>query len=143
MHKTKSEYGVKRQEARGAQNTRPIRSFTDLQAWQESHRLVIDIYKVTRSFPDAELFGLTNQLRRASVSITSNVAEGFGRRTKDDRSRYYQMALASLAEVQSQLLVARDIHYLIKSEFDRLAARSIICHKILTGLINSTRARKS
>lgn len=120
-----------------------IRSFTDLVAWQKSHALVVMIYTTTRGFPKEEVFALTSQLRRASVSITSNIAEGFGRRTKADRSHFYDMARASLAEVQSQLLVARDVGYLPSTEFNVLADGAIECHKILTGLINATKGLDS
>jgi len=120
-----------------------IKSFTDLRAWQEAHRLVIDIYVITKAFLSDERFGLTNQLRRAAVSITSNIAEGFGRRTVNDRVHFYDMARASLAEVQSQLLVARDVAYITESAFRELADKSVDCHKVLTGLINATKGRDS
>lgn len=76
--------------------TRKIQSFHDLRVWQESHSLVVCVYKTTKSFPKEELFGLTNQIRRASVSITSNLAEGFGRETIKDRVHFYIMSLGSL-----------------------------------------------
>lgn len=133
--------GVTSHESRVTKGT--IKSFTDLRAWRESHRLVVDIYGATKIFPKEEQFGLTNQIRRAAVSVTSNVAEGFGRRTNNDRVHFYDMARASLAEVQSQLLVARDIAYLSEGDFQKLAMQSVDCHKILTGLINSTKGRDS
>ena len=120
-----------------------IKSFTDLNSWKESHRLVISIYRVTKSFPKDEQFGLTNQIRRASVSITSNIAEGFGRRSSKDRVHFYDMARASLAEVQSQLLVSRDVGYLSAEDFKNIADQSVECHKVLTGLINATKGRDS
>lgn len=133
--------GVTSHESRVTSST--IKSFTDLRAWRESHRLVVDIYESTKNFPKDEQFGLTNQVRRAAVSITSNIAEGFGRRTSADRMHFYDMARASLAEVQSQLLVARDVKYLSDGDFQKLAIQSVECHKILTGLINSTKGRAS
>lgn len=120
-----------------------IKSFTDLNAWKESHKLVVSIYKVTTDFPQAEQFGLTNQIRRASVSITSNIAEGFGRRSSKDRVHFYDMARASLAEVQSQLLVSRDVGYMSSEMFNEIANHSVECHKVLTGLINATKGRDS
>ena len=120
-----------------------IKSFTDLRAWRESHGLVIDIYAVTKVWPKDEQFGLTNQIRRAAVSITSNIAEGFGRRTQKDRVHFYDMSRASLAEVQNQLLIARDVAYITESVFRELAEKSVDCHKILTGLINATKGRVS
>ncbi len=76
-----------------------IRSFTDLVAWQEGHKLVLSVYILTKSFPQEELYSLTNQLRRAVVSITSNIAEGFNRKTLNDKSHFYIMAHGSVALV--------------------------------------------
>jgi four helix bundle protein len=120
-----------------------IKSFTDLVAWQKSHSLVVDIYRVTRDFPKDEVFALTSQIRRAVVSISSNIAEGFSRRTKADRSHFYEMARASLTEVQSQLLIARDVGYLSRDAFSPIADQSVECHKLLTGLIKSTKGLAS
>jgi four helix bundle protein len=115
-----------------------IRDFKDLVAWQKAHRLAVNVYKATEHFPKDEHFGLTNQVRRASVSVASNIAEGFGRRTKADRIHFYDMARASLHEVQAQMLIAKDISYLSEDEYANINAKAIECHKILTGLINKT-----
>lgn len=120
-----------------------IKSFTDLNAWREAHVLAVSIYTVTKNFPSEEQFGLTNQIRRAAVSITSNIAEGFGRRSVKDRTYFYDMARASLAEVQSQLMIARDVGYIVREKFNELADQSVECHKVLTGLINATKGRDS
>lgn len=119
-----------------------IQNFKDLIAWQKSHLLVLDIYTATKQFPKDEMFGLTNQLRRAAVSIISNIAEGFGRRTVADRVHFYDMARASLHEVQAQLLVAHDVGYLADDMHEMLDEHSIECHKLLTGLINKTKGEK-
>ena len=107
------------------QESGKIRSFTDLDAWREGHRLVIDIYKITREFPKEELFGLTNQLRRAAVSFTSNIAEGFSRNSYKEKLQFYSIALGSLTEVQNQLLVARDVEYITKEDFNNNLLPSI------------------
>ena len=120
--------------------TAKAKSFTDLIAWREGHALVLMVYRMTKAFPKEEIFGLTSQVRRASVSITSNIAEGFTRQTKADKVHFYTMALASLSEVQNQSLVARDIEYLGKKEFDELAERSIRVSKLLNGLIRSIKS---
>lgn len=122
-----------------SQDKNTIKAFTDLIAWQKAHSLAVSIYKATGPFPASEQFGLTNQIRRAAYSVTSNLAEGFGRRTTPDRVHFYDMARASLAEAQSQLLLARDIGYLGKDRFNELFAKSIEAHKLTTGLINATR----
>ncbi len=120
-----------------------IGSFRDIVAWQKAHGLTVNIYKYTDSFPAKEQFGLTNQLRRASVSITSNIAEGFGRRTLKDRLHFYDMARASLHEVQAQLLIAKDVSFLNNDKYTELEQASMICHKLLTGLINKTKSHSS
>lgn len=121
--------------------SRKIQSFSDLNAWREAHALGIIIYKYTKKFPKEELFALTSQLRRAVVSITSNIAEGFSRKTASDREHFYVMARGSLTEVQSQLLLARDIGYFSHNDFAVLSRQSIEAHKVLTGLINANRKR--
>src|SRR3989344_1808308 len=97
-----------------------IESFKDLIAWQKGHELVLEIYKITKAFPKEEQFGLTNQLRRAAVSLTSNIAEGFSRRSYKEKSQFYSMALGSLTEVQNQLLIAEDIGYISKQNSSKL-----------------------
>lgn len=114
-----------------------IQSFTDLIVWQEGHKLVLAIYRTTKSFPKEELFGLTNQMRRAAASVTSNVAEGFNRKSLRDKTHFYIIAHGSVAEIQNQLLIARDVAYLSTSEFSRIAEQAILVHKLLTGLIKS------
>lgn len=121
------------------ENSNPkITDFKDLIAWQKAHSLSVATYRATKSFPKEEMFGLTNQVRRASVSVSSNIAEGFGRRTPADRVHFYDMARGSLHEVQAQLLIAKDIEYLTDTHYQQLDAMSVECHKILTGLINKT-----
>ncbi len=120
--------------------TEKIKSFHDLRVWQETHLLVVLIYKITINFPKEELFGLTNQIRRAAVSITSNIAEGFGRETIKDRVHFYIMSLGSLNEVQSQLLVARDVNYLCEKDWLELENKTIIASKMLNGLIKKSRS---
>lgn len=117
----------------------PIRSFVQLRAWQEAHELAPMIYQI--AFPASEQFGLTSQIRRAVVSIGSNIAEGFSRTTSKDKAQFYTIALGSLTEVQSQLLLARDLQFLQKDSFDQLAAQSTKVGKLLNGLISATRRR--
>ncbi|MBI5135100.1 four helix bundle protein [Candidatus Uhrbacteria bacterium] len=116
-----------------------IRSFTDLHAWQKGHKIVIDIYSQTKKFPKEEMFGLTNQLRRAIVSFTSNIAEGFSRNSYKEKLQFYYMAIGSLTEVQNQLLIARDVGYMTQDEFNQIANKTIEAAKITQGPIKSTK----
>lgn len=122
-----------------SQEKKSIKSFTDLDSWQFGHKLVVSVDFKTRNFPKEEAFALTAQLRRAAVSVTSNIAEVFGRNTVKDRAHFYTMALGSIREVQSQLLVARDVGYMERPVFDELAQQAIRTQKILAGLIKATK----
>ncbi|MBI5733399.1 MAG: four helix bundle protein [Candidatus Kerfeldbacteria bacterium] len=116
-----------------------IKSFTDLNSWREAHKLVLLVYRATTSFPKEELFGLTNQIRRAVVSITSNIAEGFSRQSYSEKVHFYSIAQGSVTEVQNQLLIARDISYIKPGSFAALANQSIAVHKTLGGLIKKSK----
>ncbi len=118
-----------------------VNSFTDLTAWQKSHQLALQIYKLTIKFPESEKFGLSNQLRRAAVAITSNIAEGFYRSGRKEKRQFYSIALGSVGEVQSQILIARDIKYIDENEFNKTAELSITVHKLINGLIKSVSNR--
>lgn len=120
---------------------KPICSFKDLLAWQEAHRLILSLYAATQRFPLQEQYGLTNQIRRAGVSITSNIAEGFGRETYKEKQRFYTIASASLCEVENQLLIAKDIGYLPHQDYKHLDELTQTSSKLLKGLIKATRAR--
>ena len=119
-----------------------MKSFTDLTTWQEGHRLVLAVYGATKSFPKEEQFGLTSQIRRAAVSITSNIAEGFSRSTLADKSHFYIMAYGSLTELQNQLLIARDVNYITAEVFAKIADRSVATQKLISGLIRSIKSGK-
>ncbi len=118
-----------------------IRSFTDLFAWQESHKLVLLVYKSTKNFPREETYSLVDQMKRCSVSISSNTAEGFSRNSKKEKQQFYFMAKGSLTELQNQLLVARDVGYLSKEEFDKISNQTILVHKLLNGLVKSAQSK--
>lgn len=116
-----------------------IRSFTDLEAWREGHRLVLEIYSVSKNFPNYELFGLTSQMRRCAVSITSNVAEGFPRRNHREKVQFYSISLGSIAELQNQLVISRDLGYLKESKFNEIASKTIKVKKLIAGLTKSSK----
>ena len=111
-----------------------IKNFTDLNAYKEAHKLVLIIYKFTAKFPKEERYGLINQMRRATVSITSNIAEGFSRNTIKDKCQFYTLAQGSLTELQSQLLISRDLSYLTKEDFNQIANQTVIVNKLINGL---------
>ncbi|MDI9869963.1 four helix bundle protein [Flectobacillus roseus] len=118
-----------------------IKSFRDLLIWQKSMNLVTDIYQVTRNFPQAEIFGLTSQLRRASISIPSNIAEGYGRNTSKDYLRYLQIALGSLYEIQTQLEIASNLHFLEIFDFNKMISLCLEIERMLTSLIAKIKAK--
>ena len=119
--------------------TEKIRSFLDLEGWKEGHSLVLNIYKITKGFPKDEVFGLSSQMRRCSVSITSNIAEGFSRNSYKEKVQFYLTALGSTTELQNQLIVAKDVGYINLETFNNLYEKSIKVHKILNGLIKSSK----
>lgn len=118
-----------------------ITSFTGLIAWKKAHKFVLNIYKITTTFPKEERYGLVDQMRRAVVSITSNIAEGFGRRTSLDKNNFYYQALTSLLEIQNQLLIARDLSYITNEVFQSLAIDSVEVNKLINGLIKSSKTK--
>src|SRR3989338_5180357 len=115
-----------------------IKDFKDLNSWQEAHKLVIMIYEKTKIFPREEMFGLTNQMRRAVISITSNIAEGFGRQSYKEKVQFYYLAQGSLIELKNQILAAYDIGYLSKVDFDTLVQQANVAHQLLQGLITKS-----
>ncbi len=114
-----------------------IKSFTDLVAWKEAHKLVLMIYEKTKDFPKEEIFGLTNQIRRAVVSVSSNIAEGFSRNSSKEKTQFYFIALGSLTEVQNQLMIAKDVGYIEKDKFNSIAEQTVVASKLINGLIKS------
>lgn len=116
-----------------------IQSFTDLRVWQYGHQLVISVYKITKKFPKEETYSLVDQMRRAASSITSNIAEGFGRHSSKERLQFYFLAQGSLTELKNQILIAKDVGYLNKTDFDFLVEQANTTHKLLQGLITKTK----
>ncbi|HOZ56152.1 MAG: hypothetical protein BWY51_00575 [Parcubacteria group bacterium ADurb.Bin316] len=116
-----------------------IKTFTDLKAWQEGHSLVIKIYKLTKKFPKDETYCLTTQMKRAVISITSNIAEGFGRQGYKEKIQFYYLAQGSLTELKNQILVAKDVGYINNEELKNIAEKANNTHKILQGLIKTSK----
>ena len=120
-------------------NKGKILNFTDLNAWKEGHKLVLMIYKVTVNFPKEEIFGLVGQMRRCVISITSNIAEGFSRQSYKEKVQFYSVSLGSVTELQNQLLIAKDVGYISDKKYQELFEQTIKVHKILNGLIRSSK----
>lgn len=117
-----------------------IKSFTDLNAWREGHKLVLMIYDITKLFPEDERFGLVSQMRRCAVSITSNIAEGFSRKGNKEKIQFYYIAAGSITELQNQLLISRDINILDNLKFQEIAKQTNVVQRIINGLIKSTKS---
>ena len=114
-----------------------IQHFTDLIVWQEGHKLVLFIYKITKKLPDVEKFGLISQAQRASVSITSNIAEGFGRKGEKEKIQFYYIAHGSLTELENLLLVMKDVGFIENEQYVKVTTTIQIVNKLLLGLIRS------
>ena len=114
-----------------------MNSFRELIVWQKSMNLVTNIYQITSSFPAIEQFGLTSQIKRSAISIPSNIAEGFGRNSKNEFVRFLRISMGSLFELQTQLEIASNLGYLVKNKFNELQNNSIEIEEMLKALIKS------
>ena len=90
---------------------KPAKSFKDLVVWQKAHQMVLGVYKMTKSFPKEELYGSTSQVKRSSVSVAANIAEGFKKKGKADKLRFFNIAQGSLSETEYFLILAKDLEY--------------------------------
>ena len=115
--------------------------FNDLIVWQKARALATEIYRATEAFPKVEIYGLTSQLRRAAVSVPSNIAEGQGRLTRGEFCHFLGQARGSLLEIETQLAIALDLHFLDSVEFRKLEELSAEVQRLLNGLIESMRLR--
>jgi four helix bundle protein len=113
------------------------KNYRDLIAWQKAMDLVEMVYKATGQFPKEELYGLTNQLRRAVVSIPSNIAEGQGRNSRNDFRRFLTISHGSLREVETQILIAERLQYLNQAQIEPLMNLSSEVGRLINGLCNS------
>ena len=116
-------------------------TYQDLIAWQKAKTFALEIYRATELLPTIEIYGLTSQLRRAAVSVASNIAEGQGRLRKGEFCHFLGQARGSLLEVETQLSISLDLHLLSEDEFDDLRHRSSEVRRLLNGLIESMRVR--
>jgi four helix bundle protein len=119
-----------------------VKSYQDLIAWQEAISLVTEVYTITSQFPGHEIYGLTSQLRRASVSIPSNIAEGHGRATPGEFNQFLCQARGSLCEVQTQVVIAQRLAYITQDQEELFLAKTNELGRILSGLITSIQRKK-
>jgi four helix bundle protein len=116
-----------------------MKNYKDLEVWKESMNLVVNIYELTKSFPSVEKYGLTSQIRRAAVSIPSNIAEGSGRKGTNELIQFLYISLGSLAELETQVEIAFRLDYF--HEKDQIQSKIIFIRSMLSNLIKSLKIR--
>ena len=112
-----------------------IKTYKDLIVWQKSVELVVKVYDITRSFPDSEKFGIVNQMRRAAVSVPSNIAEGYGRGSKNDYLRFLKIACGSCNELETQIEISYQLEFISTVDYERLSEDITEINKILATII--------
>ncbi len=117
-----------------------MKDFRQLKVWEKAHQLALAVYKVTKGFPKEELYGLTSQIRRASMSIPTNIAEGCGRNTDAEFARFLQIAMGSASETEYQLLLAHDLEFLTSEQYQKLNTDVTEVKRMLTSFIQTLRA---
>lgn len=113
-----------------------MKSYTELEVWIEARKLVSQVYTLTKKFPKEEVYGITSQVRRSSVSVPSNIAEGCGRRTAKETVHFLYISRGSLYELETQLYLSADQEYLTKNELEPILKQLETCKKLLHGFIN-------
>ena len=116
-----------------------MRDFREIYAWQKSHALTLAIYRTTKEFPNDETFGLTSQMRRASASIPTNIAEGSGRQGEAELARFMQISMGSASELEYLLLLAHDLNLLNPLEYRQLTQQTVEVKKMLASFIKKLR----
>lgn len=117
-----------------------MKDFRQLKVWEKAHQLALAIYKATKEFPKEELYGLTSQIRRSSMSIPTNIAEGCGRFTNADFARFLQMAMGSASEAEYQLILARDLGFLSNDVYEKLHNDTEEVKRMLASLLKTIRS---
>lgn len=113
-----------------------MKSYTNLDVWKYSRELVKLVYLLTKSFPKEELYALTNQIRRSSISVPSNIAEGIGRQSNKETIHFLHIAKGSLQEVETQLYLSFDLEYISERELKNILEKVVSNKKLLNGFIN-------
>ena len=117
-----------------------MQNVRELKVWQKAHELVLAIYRVSAGFPSDERFGLTQQLRRSTTSVASNIAEGCGRGSDADFARFLYMALGSASEAEYQMLLAHDLKFLDRTAYGELTERVVEVKRMLSALTRTVKA---
>jgi len=108
-----------------------MRDFHKLKVWERAHQLTLKIYMVTQAFPKEEIYGLTNQMRRSSASIPTNISEGCGRNSTAETIHFFTMAIGSASELEYQLILVHDLHYIQENEYRELSTELVEVRKML------------
>ena len=114
-----------------------LKNYKELKVWQKSYKLCLEIYRTTAKFPKEERYGLTSQIRRSAVSIPSNIAEGYGRKTTADYIRYLYIAYGSVCELEPQILLSMDLGYVDSAVIEKIKDEIQQIERMLKGLIKS------
>jgi four helix bundle protein len=117
-----------------------MKDFRQLQVWQKSHQLTLAVYRITASFPREETYGLTAQIRRSASSIPANIAEGCGRDGDGELAHFCSIARGSASELEYHLLLANDLEFIHRDQYEPLAQQTIDLKRMLTGLIQKLNA---
>ena len=117
-----------------------MKDFRKLVVWQKAHNLTVEIYKKTATFPRAEIYGLTSQIRRATTSVPANIAEGCGRKSEAEFGRFLQIAMGSASELEYHLLLARDLEYLPESDYAPFDSQVCEIKRMMISLIQKLKA---
>jgi four helix bundle protein len=119
-----------------------MKDFRDLRVWERAHKLTLEIYRLTATFPRHELYGMTSQIRRCSVSVGANIAEGCGKRGNGEFQRYLQIASGSASELDYHLLLARDLAFLVDADYRQAAKELLELRKMLSALLQKVEAER-
>lgn len=117
-----------------------MKDFRKLKVWEQAHSLILDVYRLTKSFPKDELYGLSSQMRRCGGSIGANIAEGCGKRGNGEFQRFLQIASGSASELDYHFLLSRDLGYLPEAEYRRVAESLLKLRRMLTSLLTKVEA---
>ncbi len=120
-----------------------LKNYKELKVWQRSYQLCLEIYKITKRFPNEEKYGLTSQIRRAAVSVPSNISEGYGRKTTPEYIRFLYIAYGSNCEMETQILLSGDLGYIETDKLENLQERMGEVERMLKALIKSLEKKHS